>query len=111
MRRLLSAVAVGLLVALAPLAHAEDPYEVKIEFKDGKANPLNLTVPAGKKIRIVVTNAGTQPVEFESTDLRKEKVLGPGVTSSVICAPMQPGTYKWFDDFHPNTAKGTIVAR
>ncbi|GAB7129005.1 cupredoxin domain-containing protein [Silvimonas sp. JCM 19000] len=107
----MSAVAVGLLVALAPLAHAEEPFEIKIEFKDGKATPLNLTVPAGKKIRIVVTNAGAQPVEFESTDLRKEKVLGPGVTSSVICAPMQPGTYKWFDDFHPNTAKGTIVAR
>lgn len=107
MRRFL--IAAALLVAAT--AHAEEPYEIKIEFKDGKALPPSLTVPAGKKVRIVVTNTGKEPVEFESTDLRKEKVLGPGVTSSVIVAPMSPGEYTWFDDFHPNTAKGKIIAK
>ena len=108
MRRYLIAAVLGLACTAV---QAEEPYEIKIEFKDGKALPASLSVPAGKKIRIVVTNTGKEPVEFESTDLRKEKVLGPGVTSSVIAAPLSPGEYTWFDDFHPNTAKGKIIAK
>ncbi|GGP25421.1 cupredoxin domain-containing protein [Silvimonas amylolytica] len=110
MRKTLFALVLA-LASLSGVALADDTHEVKIEFKDGKANPTVLNVPAGKKIRVVLTNTGTQAAEFESTQLRKEKVLGPGVTSFVILAPLSPGEYTWFDDFHQATAKGKIIAK
>jgi len=110
MRKHLLALALA-SAALTATAWAEEPFEIKIEFKDGKASPTELVVPTGKKIRVVVSNTGSQAVEFESTQLRKEKVLGPGVTSSVILAPLSAGEYTWFDDFHQTTAKGKIIAK
>lgn len=64
-------------LAAAP-ALAEDLPTVRLELKDGKLNPARLMVPAGKKFKIEVINSGKTPVEFESTQLRKEKVLAPG---------------------------------
>jgi hypothetical protein len=42
--------------------------------------------------------------------LRKEKVLAPGADSFVVIAPLEPGEYKFFDDFHQQ-AQGVIVAK
>ena len=70
-----------------------------------------LMVPAGKKFKIEVINSGKTPVEFESTQLRKEKVLAPGAESFVVINPLSPGEYKFFDEFHMATAQGVIVAK
>lgn len=84
---------------------------VQLVAKDGKFFPAELVVPSGKKIRIEISNAGKDPVEFESTDLRKEKVLAPGGKSVVVIVPQQPGRYKFFDDFHQATAQGALVVK
>jgi len=93
----------------APYA-ADDLLTFQLEMNDGKLNPARIDVPAGKKIKIEIHNTGKSPVEFESMQLRKEKVLAPGASSFVVIAPMQPGEYKFFDDFH-STAQGVIVAK
>ncbi|CUA81859.1 MULTISPECIES: cupredoxin domain-containing protein [Gulbenkiania] len=97
-------------LAAAP-ALAEDLPTVRLELKDGKLNPARLMVPAGKKFKIEVINSGKTPVEFESTQLRKEKVLAPGAESFVVINPLSPGEYKFFDEFHMATAQGVIVAK
>ncbi len=48
---------------------------------------------------------------FESTELKKEKVLAPGVESFLVFAPLKPGSYRFFDEFHSDTGQGRIVAR
>jgi len=68
-------------------------------------------VPAGIRFKIMLTNLGPGPEEFESIELKKEKVLGEGVTRPIIFAPLKPGTYKFFGEFHPETAKGQIVVK
>ncbi|GAB3628055.1 periplasmic lipoprotein involved in iron transport [Pandoraea terrae] len=98
------------LGGLAP-AHAADLPTFKLEMKDGVLNPARIEVPAGTRIKIEVFNTGTSAVEFESIQLRKEKVLAPGAQSFVVIAPLQPGEYKFFDDFHMQTAQGVIVAK
>jgi hypothetical protein len=40
--------------------------------------PARLQVPVNTKFRLEVSNTGKTPAEFESTQLRKEKVLAPG---------------------------------
>lgn len=99
----------GLL--LSTWAAADDKYTVELQMKDGQMTPLILHAPANKIIRIHVTNVGTGPVEFESTQLVKEKVLAPGASSVVVIAPKKPGTYVFFDDFHLNHPQGKLIVQ
>ncbi len=98
------------LASVASLAHAEDLPTFKLDMNDGKLNPARIEVPAGKRIKIEVRNVGKGAAEFESVQLRKEKVLAPGADSFVVIAPLDPGEYKFFDDFHQQ-AQGVIVAK
>ena len=91
-------------------AHAQDVVTVSLVAKDGKFEPATIEVPAGKRIRIEVSNEGKSPIEFESKALKFEKVLAPGAKSSVVVNPLKPGEYGFIDEFHPE-AKGRIVAR
>ena len=91
-------------------AYAQDVVTVSIVVKNGKFEPSVLEVPAGKRIKIEVSNESTSPIEFESKALKFEKVLAPGARSSVVVNPLKPGEYGFFDEFHPE-AKGKIVAK
>jgi plastocyanin len=106
----LAAVFAALLVQ-PPAAFADDLPTLQLTAKDGHFFPETVEAPAGKKFRIVIKNEGATPEEFESRELRKETVLAPGVTRTVVFAPMKPGVYKFFGDFHPDTAKGQIVVK
>lgn len=79
--------------------------------KDGRLTPATLEVSAGVRFKIVIKNEGRDAIEFESRQLRKEKVLAPGAQSFVVIAPLKPGSYDFFDEFHPDTAQGRIVAK
>ena len=100
-----------LAAALMLPAHAADEVTVQLVAKGGKFFPAELVVPQGKKIRIEIANDGKDPVEFESTELRKEKVLAPGSKSVVVIVPQQPGRYKFFDEFHMATGQGVLVVK
>ncbi|MCY1262850.1 hypothetical protein D3C76_1092200 [compost metagenome] len=95
----------SLVLQAAPLP----VYELSIV--DGRFTPATLEVPAGQRFKIVVRNDGSGPAEFESTPLRVEKVLSPGVTSFVVIHPLRPGRYPFFDEFHMDLPQGEIVAR
>ena len=86
------------------------PADLQARNDDGKLNPARIEVPAGQRIKIEVRNMGKGAAEFESVQLRKEKVLAPGADSFVVIAPLSPGEYKFFDDFHQQ-AQGVIVAK
>jgi hypothetical protein len=79
--------------------------------RNGVFEPSTIEVPAGKRFKIEIVNAGDAPIEFESRDLRQEKVLAGGAKSSVVINALKPGSYTFFDEFHPDTGKGRIVAR
>jgi hypothetical protein len=68
-------------------------------------------VPAGKRFKIEVSNEGKTPIEFDSKDLKQEKVVAPGAKTSLLINPLKPGEYKFVDEFHEATAKGTVVAK
>lgn len=109
--RNLSFASVLALAISSPLALAADLPTFQLTTKDGYFHPETIEVPAGTKFRMVIKNEGTSPEEFESLELRKETVLAPGVTRTLVFAPMKPGVYKFFGEFHPDTAKGQIIAK
>jgi hypothetical protein len=80
-------------------------------IKEGRLFPETLAVPANTKFRLEVRNEGKDAAEFESLELRKELVLAPGVARNLVFRPLKPGSYKFFDEFHMDTAQGRIVAQ
>ncbi|MDY7578863.1 cupredoxin domain-containing protein [Herbaspirillum sp. RTI4] len=101
----------GSIMLTALAAGASELPTFKLEMSDGKLIPARLEVPAKTKFKIELHNIGTSAAEFESIQLRKEKVLGPGAQSFVVIAPLQPGEYKFFDDFHLDKPPGVIVVK
>jgi high-affinity iron transporter len=90
-------------------AHADDV--VQLAFTQHRFVPDHLTVPANAKFRVMVKNNDDTADEFESVDLNREKLVPPGQTITVFLGPLSPGQYKFFGDFHQDTAQGVIVAR
>ncbi|CAM5419740.1 cupredoxin domain-containing protein [Eoetvoesiella caeni] len=100
--------ALSLALGGGGLAQADELPTYTLTFKQGGSfEPERLEVPAGR-FKLILVNESNEPVEFESLPLRKEKVLGPGVTSFVVIKISRPGQYPFFDDFHQDT-KGTLV--
>jgi hypothetical protein len=91
-----------------PLAHAMDVFTLTLT--DHQFAPTDLQVPANERFSIEVENRDPTPAEFESTDLHIEKIVAGGGKITVSAGPLRPGTYKFFDDYHPDTTKGTITA-
>lgn len=96
--------ALGLLATGA--AHATEP--VHLTLKGNVFTPAEITAPANQRFRIEIANQDATPAEFESTDLRAEKIVVPGGTIAVMAGPLKPGTYTFVDDYHPDSAKGTL---
>ena len=116
--RLLSqqnALLIGLAAAIALTAAApscaNDLPSYSLVIRNGYFVPATMEVPANTKFRLLIKNEGPGAEEFESIELRKEKVLAPGASSFLIFQPMKPGSYKFFGDFHPDTAQGRFVAK
>ena len=92
-------------------ARALEPPTFKLLARDGRWVPEVLEVPANTRFRLEITNQNAGPEEFESKDLHKELVLAPGVTRVLVFAPMKPGNYPFFGEFHPATARGRILVK
>jgi plastocyanin len=103
----------ALLLSLTALpAHAADEMPVyRLDVRDGVFEPATIEVPAGTRFKIEISNVGKGPIEFESRDLRQEKVLAPGAKSSVVINALKPGTYTFFDEYHMGLPKGKIIVK
>ncbi len=99
------------LTLFAPRAPAEELPVYRLIARDGGFEPKTIEVAAGKRFKIEISNEGKGPIEFESRELKQEKVLAAGAKSYVVINGLKPGTYAFFDDFHPDAAKGQIVAK
>jgi hypothetical protein len=102
------------LVAFSPseVARAIDAMPVfSVKALGGILEPAMIEVPANTRFKIEIENEGIDPVEFESTELHVEKVLAGGAKSYVVINGLKPGTYTFFDDFHPDTGKVRVVVK
>jgi plastocyanin len=101
---------VGFMVlAVVPPALADDP-SVSIVLKNNQFVPSEVQIPAGVKVKLVVRNDNATPSEFESTEFHREKIVSPGQEITVFVGPLDPGSYEFFDDFHPET-RGHLVVK
>jgi uncharacterized protein (DUF58 family) len=82
---------------------------VRLTIKDHKFSPAEARAPANQAFTIVVKNLDSTAAEFESKTLRVEKVVAPGGEVTMQIRPLNPGRYRFFDDFHQATTEGELV--
>lgn len=101
-------VAALLTLSLPAVAPAEDP-TFSIVLKNNQFVPSEAQIPAGIKVKLVVRNENRTASEFESNQFHREKVIAPGQQITLYVGPLDPGSYEFFDDFHPQTRGHLIV--
>jgi heme/copper-type cytochrome/quinol oxidase subunit 2 len=84
--------------------------EVSIEIREHRFHPEEIRVPAGTKLKLVVTNTDKTMEEFESHSLNREKMIRPGQTITIPIPALKPGKYEFFGEFNPTTARGWLIA-
>ncbi len=104
------AIGVGAAGTVSQVAHGQDNSYV-LTFRDNKIEPAELQVPAGVEFKLVVKNADQTPEEFESGDLKIEKIIAGGSEAEFTIKALEPGTYEVYGEFHEDTAKGKLVAK
>ena len=83
---------------------------VQLALQDHRFSPAEISVPAGQRFRIEVTNLDPTVTAFESADMAFATTISGWDKGSVLVEPLPPGRYEFFDEFHPDRAHGAIVA-
>jgi plastocyanin len=100
--------AFGILALALGTASAED--DVLVVIKDHRFSPSDVKVKSNTKIKLVIRNEDVSAEEFESFSLNRERVIQAGRSITIYLPPLKPGSYEFFGDFHPDTAKGKVIA-
>jgi len=100
-----------ILALSAQISHAQDKTEFLIKIKNHRFSPEIVEVPANTEFKLWIENLDNIIEEFESDDLKKEKLIGAGKKISIQINPLKAGEYKFYGDFHQKTAQGKIVVK
>ncbi len=107
MRKTALALAAALLIFAPALARADD---LTLTLENHRFTPAEIKVPANKRVKLILINNDPTPEEFESHELRVEKVI-PGKSKGIVrIGPLKPGRYPFFGEYHEATAKGVVIA-
>lgn len=104
-------IALAALLFTEVVTRADEPAnEVSLTIENNRFYPEEIKVKAGTPFVLIITNKDQSAEEFESLELRIEKIIPAGKTLRLRMPALKPGTYRVFGDFHEKTAKGRIVA-
>jgi len=93
---------------LLPLIAVAADTDYTLTIKDHLFQPSQLSIPSGKKVKLVLRNQDNLPVEFESSDLSREVIVPGHGEVTIYLGPIDSGTYQFFNDFN-HGMQGSIV--
>jgi plastocyanin len=99
----------GVLVARPDQARAAAPDTIRITLQEHRFTPATISVAAGQRVQIELVNRDKATEEFDSHDLKIEKLVTPNGKVKFWIGPLKPGTYSFMGEFHPATAQGRVV--
>lgn len=99
-------ISASLLVTSAYAAESE----LLLVIKNHRFEPVELKVPAGQRVKLIVHNQDSTAEEFESHDLNREKIVPAGGKVSIFIGPLRPGRYSFTGEYNEATAKGVVIA-
>ena len=97
--------------AFASSAIAEEIPTYTITFKDGSFEPKAFEIPVDTRVKLEVVNAEEKVIEFESDDMKAEKIIRSGKTRSVKVGPLPAGKYTYFDEFNLAAGEGVVTVK
>jgi hypothetical protein len=108
MKRIAALAGLTAVLLLAPVTGRAD--DLTLTLKNHKFTPAEIKVPANKRVKLTVVNDDATPEEFESHELRVEKVI-PGKSKGIVrIGPLKPGRYPFIGEYHESSAKGVVIA-
>lgn len=110
MLALINITLVGVAVAGGGVHAADAPKEVALTIEKNQFKPDEIRVKAHTPFALVITNKDAAAEEFESKELRIEKVIPAGKTVRLRVPALKAGTYPFVGEYHESTAKGRIIA-
>lgn len=99
-----------LMTLLFPLAAFAADFNYTIVIKNHRFQPAELTLPAGKKIKLLIDNQDATPEEFDSHPLNREKMIAANGHVTLYIGPLDAGRYSYTGEFNAATAQGAIIA-
>ncbi len=115
MTRILYILLFAIMVTFTNFASAQAANDklqiVEMTLKDHKFEPSHITVPANKPFIIRLKNVDKTPAEFESHDMKAEKIIAGGKTMPIRIRALKAGAYTFFDEFNEQTTRGTVTAK
>ena len=105
------------LLILSTFSHsvnAEDVQQgltVKVQIKNHRFIPSQVKAPANTPFALIVENLDPTIEEFESVDLKREKIVGGNKTIYLKFEGLSSGEYEFFGDFNKRTAFGKLIVK
>ena len=99
--------AVVLVFAVPALADAP----VMLTLQNHKFIPSVIKVKANQPAVITMVNKDATAEEFDSSDLKIEKVVAGNQSGNIRIRALKPGTYHFMGEYHDKTAQGVVIAQ
>lgn len=100
-----------LISLMLPFASVAEDGVYSLSIRDHRFQPVEITIPAGKKVKLLVENQDATPEEFESHSLNREKVIPGKSRATIYIGPLAPGRYTFEGEFNAKTAQGAIIVQ
>jgi plastocyanin domain-containing protein len=90
-------------------AFADAP--ITLVLQNHKFTPNVIKVKANQPAMITMVNKDGTAEEFDSADLKVEKVVAGNQSGNIRIRALKPGTYKFMGEYHAATAQGVVIAQ
>jgi hypothetical protein len=110
-RTVLLATGLTMTLGCLPVAQAvaAEPLKLTLTLREHHFIPRQITAPAGVPLEITLINTDGTAEEFESKQLRVEKIVAGGASIVIKLRPLVAGQYIFFGDYNSATARGALV--
>ncbi|MGE3873888.1 MAG: cupredoxin domain-containing protein [Parvibaculaceae bacterium] len=102
--------ALSSLVVASLAVEAKDPMTYEMTLKGQTFTPAELKVPAGEPFIIKLKNENDAPAEFESKEMKFEKIVAGHSEILARVKALPGGEFEFYDEYHEDTARGTVVS-
>ncbi len=109
-RCLLAPVVVAAFVAPGILFAATEAQAIDLTIKNHQFFPAEIHVKSGQPAVLNIHNSDDGVEEFDSPDLKVEKIITGHNDAKVHLRPLAPGSYIFIGEFHADTAQGVVIA-
>ena len=97
----------ALFLIATPVA-ADDA--IPVTLQNHKFTPNVIKVKANQPAMITMVNKDATAEEFDSSDLKIEKVVAGNQSGNIRVRALKPGTYHFMGEYHDKTAQGVVIA-